>query len=1338
MELCSSSSSSLLRVSHEKLSFSSSISQCQLKPSTFAKPRLRIHASLASEKTQGLPRDSPQRLLKELAQRKQSTTPSKKKLPPKRFILRPPLDDKKLAERFLTSPQLSLKSFPLLSSCLPPSNLNSSDKTWIDEYLLEAKHALGYSLEPSSTLSDENPAKHFDTLLYPSPTGVMIGLDLAFNLHSAFGNWFPGSKPLLAQAMNKIMKSNPALYVLRERIRKDLQLYSSVPAEPYLSSQNYGEIFGNQIIWFVDDTNVYRVPIRKTFEGNLTTKPINGAIIIFNPRTGQLFLKVIHTSISGQLAKCKTAEEVAALVRSLPVEEQPNKIIAHKGMLDPLKVHLLDFPNIVIKGSELQLLFQACFKIEKFGDLILKATEPQMVLFNIYDDWLKSISSYTAFSRLILILRALYVNNEKAKMLLKPDKSVVTEPHHIWPSLTDDQWMKVEVALRDLILSDYAKKNNVNTSALTQSEIIAEITPPSQQLQHIAGIEKQHEKSNKNPIIDHKEGVLPVIWDYENTPIQHGMKTAVAIAHITYALEMINSGPYKFFVYLASFAVSRINREHDIFFRRMHESTDDEFHYHAVYDREEYIYFKSEFADLSIKNSIQNLIERMMEGSYQGKSLILMSGDGGFRKLVDLLRSNEMEVSFIKPASNDCASLTSDATSVSLDTVFAGNPIWHCVLKTRSQRRTERRNEKKRIRELQKASVSEKKRIRESSSRPIGNDVIGIDLGTTNSCVAVMEGKTPRVIENAEGTRTTPSVFAINQKGEFLVGTPAKRQGVTNPTGTVSGSKRLMGRGFDDPQTQKEMKMVPYKIVKAPNGDAWVEANGQKFSPSQISANILTKMKETAEAYLGKTITKAVVTVPAYFNDAQRQATKDAGKIAGLDVQRIINEPTAAALSYGMNNKEGVIAVFDLGGGNFDVSILEISSGVFEVKATNGDTFLGGEDFDNTLLEYLVSEFKRSDNIDLTKDKLALQRLREAAEKAKIELSSTSQTEINLPFITTDDSGEKHLNITLTRSKFEALVSKLIERTRSPCQNCLKDAGVSIKEIDEVLLVGGMTRVPKVQDIVSEIFGKSPCKGVNPDEAVAMGAAIQGGILRGDVKELLLLDVTPLSLGIETLGGIFTRLINRNTTIPTKKSHVFSTTADNQMQVGIKVLQGEREMAADNKSLGEFDFVGIPPAPRGMPQIEVTFDIDANGVVTVSAKDKATGKEKQITIRSSGALSDDEINRMVKEAELNSHKDQEKKQLIDLRNTADTTIYSVEKSLREYREKIPAEIASEIETAVSDLRTAMASEEIEDIKAKIEAANKAVSNIGEHMSNGSSSSGTTGGGEGEGPSGADT
>ncbi|XP_010526687.1 PREDICTED: heat shock 70 kDa protein 9, mitochondrial [Tarenaya hassleriana] len=609
------------------------------------------------------------------------------------------------------------------------------------------------------------------------------------------------------------------------------------------------------------------------------------------------------------------------------------------------------------------------------------------------------------------------------------------------------------------------------------------------------------------------------------------------------------------------------------------------------------------------------------------------------------------------------------------------------------------------------------------SARPIGNDVIGIDLGTTNSCVSVMEGKTPKVIENAEGTRTTPSVVAINQKGELLVGTPAKRQAVTNPTNTVFGTKRLIGRRFEDSQTQKEMKMVPYKIVKAPNGDAWVEANGQKYSPSQIGAFVLTKMKETAEAYLGKTITKAVITVPAYFNDAQRQATKDAGRIAGLDVQRIINEPTAAALSYGMNNKEGIIAVFDLGGGTFDVSILEISNGVFEVKSTNGDTFLGGEDFDNTLLEYLVSEFKRTDGIDLTNDRLALQRLREAAEKAKIELSSTSQTEINLPFITADASGAKHLNVTLTRSKFEALVNNLIERTRAPCQNCLKDAGITVKEVDEVLLVGGMTRVPKVQEIVAEIFGKSPSKGVNPDEAVAMGAAIQGGILRGDVKELLLLDVTPLSLGIETLGGIFTRLINRNTTIPTKKSQVFSTAADNQTQVGIKVLQGEREMASDNKLLGEFELVGIPPAPRGMPQIEVTFDIDANGIVTVSAKDKATAKEQQITIRSSGGLSDDEIERMVKEAELHAQKDQEKKALIDIRNSADTTIYSIEKSLSEYREKVPAEIATEIETAVSELRSAMAGESADEIKAKLEAANKAVSKIGEHMSKGSSSSG---------------
>ncbi|EAY88260.1 hypothetical protein OsI_09713 [Oryza sativa Indica Group] len=619
------------------------------------------------------------------------------------------------------------------------------------------------------------------------------------------------------------------------------------------------------------------------------------------------------------------------------------------------------------------------------------------------------------------------------------------------------------------------------------------------------------------------------------------------------------------------------------------------------------------------------------------------------------------------------------------------------------------------------------------SAKATGNEVIGIDLGTTNSCVSVMEGKNPKVIENSEGTRTTPSVVAFNQKGELLVGTPAKRQAVTNPQNTFFGTKRLIGRRFDDPQTQKEMKMVPYKIVKAPNGDAWLETtDGKQYSPSQIGAFVLTKMKETAESYLGKSVSKAVITVPAYFNDAQRQATKDAGRIAGLDVQRIINEPTAAALSYGTNNKEGLIAVFDLGGGTFDVSILEISNGVFEVKATNGDTFLGGEDFDNTLLEFLVSEFKRTEGIDLSKDRLALQRLREAAEKAKIELSSTAQTEINLPFITADSSGAKHLNITLTRSKFESLVNSLIERTRDPCKSCLKDAGITTKDVDEVLLVGGMTRVPKVQEVVSEIFGKAPSKGVNPDEAVAMGAAIQGGILRGDVKDLLLLDVTPLSLGIETLGGIFTRLINRNTTVPTKKSQVFSTAADNQTQVGIKVLQGEREMAADNKLLGEFDLVGIPPAPRGMPQIEVTFDIDANGIVTVSAKDKATGKEQQITIRSSGGLSEAEIQKMVHEAELHSQKDQERKALIDIRNTADTTIYSIEKSLGEYRDKIPAEVASEIETAIADLRNEMASDDIEKIKSKIEAANKAVSKIGQHMSgggSGGSQAGSQGGGD---------
>ncbi|CAN6570619.1 unnamed protein product [Malus baccata var. baccata] len=519
------------------------------------------------------------------------------------------------------------------------------------------------------------------------------------------------------------------------------------------------------------------------------------------------------------------------------------------------------------------------------------------------------------------------------------------------------------------------------------------------------------------------------------------------------------------------------------------------------------------------------------------------------------------------------------------------------------------------------------------------------------------------------------------------------------------------------------MKMVPYKIVKAPNGEAWVEVNGQQYAPGQIGAFVLTKMKETAEAYLGKSVSRAVITVPAYFNDAQRQATKDAGRIAGLTVERIINEPTAAALSYGMTSKEGLIAVFDLGGGTFDVSILEISNGVFEVKATNGDTFLGGEDFDNALLDFLVSEFKRTEGIELTKDRLALQRLREAAEKAKIELSSSSQTEINLPFITADASGAKHLNITLTRSKFESLVNHLIERTKVPCKNCLRDANTSIKDVDEVLLVGGMTRVPKVQEVVAEIFGKSPSKGVNPDEAVALGAAIQGGILRGDVKELLLLDVTPLSLGIETLGGIFAKLIARNTTIPTKKSQVFSTAADNQTQVGIKVLQGEREMAADNKLLGEFDLQGIPPAPRGLPQIEVTFDIDANGIVTVSARDKATGKEQQVTIRSSAGPTEEEIQRMIKDAELHAQKDQERKALVDIKNSADTSIYSIEKSLNEYRDKVPSEIAKEIEDAVADLRTAIGGDSADEIKSKLDIANKAVSKIGEHMSKGSGGSG---------------
>jgi len=596
--------------------------------------------------------------------------------------------------------------------------------------------------------------------------------------------------------------------------------------------------------------------------------------------------------------------------------------------------------------------------------------------------------------------------------------------------------------------------------------------------------------------------------------------------------------------------------------------------------------------------------------------------------------------------------------------------------------------------------------------------VIGIDLGTTNSCVAIMDGATPRVIENAEGSRTTPSIVAFTEDGERLVGQPAKRQAVTNPENTLFAIKRLIGRGFTDPTVQKDAKMVPYKIAKADNGDAWVEAHGQKYSPSQISAFILQKMKETAEAFLGEKVDQAVITVPAYFSDAQRQATKDAGKIAGLEVLRIINEPTAASLAYGLDKQEGkVIAVYDLGGGTFDVSVLEIGDGVFEVKSTNGDTFLGGEDFDMRLVNYLADEFKKEHGIDLRNDKLALQRLKEESEKAKIELSSTPQTEINLPFITADKTGPKHLTMKLTRAKFEALVDDLIQKTVAPCAQALKDAGLTAGQIDEVVLVGGMTRMPKVREVVKNFFGREPHKGVNPDEVVAMGAAIQAGVLQGDVKDVLLLDVTPLSLGIETLGGVFTRLIDRNTTIPTRKSQVFSTAEDNQSAVTIRVFQGEREMAADNKFLNQFDLVGIPAAPRGVPQVEVTFDIDANGIVNVGAKDKATGKEQHIQIQASGGLSDADIEKMVKDAELHASEDKAKRARVEARNQAEQLIHSTERTLTEAGDKVDAGLKGEVETAIADLRSAMQDENAgeAELAPKIQALMTLSMKVGEAM-----------------------